>query len=192
MHLPSLGHVFTEGCQSGYNTMYLKWTFTRGTSWDMDLIDEFSNLTAALSHAGVSFAVCGGIAVGIHGFVRFTEDIDLMILEEDLELALSVARSLGYSVDSGRIPLLRGTPWEHTVYRVVKVEGREFLPLDLVLVNEEMRSIWEDCGIFQWQGRNIQCVSRQGLMEMKRRAGRSKDLIDLEELRGVNEEDPGE
>lgn len=172
--------------------MYLKWTFTRGTSWDMDLIDEFSNLTAALSHAGVSFAVCGGIAVGIHGFVRFTEDIDLMILEEDLELALSVARSLGYSVDSGRIPLLRGTPWEHTVYRVVKVEGREFLPLDLVLVNEEMRSIWEDCGIFQWQGRNIQCVSRQGLMEMKRRAGRSKDLIDLEELRGVNEEDPGE
>jgi hypothetical protein len=157
----------------------------------LDLYDEFSNLTMALGKAQVDFAVCGGIAVGIHGFVRFTEDIDLMILKEDLESALSVARSLGYTIESGRIPLQTGTPGEHEIHRVVKIEGKDWLQLDLVLASEGLRSVWDDRGIFQWQGRLIPCVSRQGLMEMKRRAGRSKDLIDLEELRKADEESRG-
>ena len=154
----------------------------------MDLYDEFQSVTLALSGAGVDFAVCGGIAVGIHGFVRFTEDIDLMILGEDLEPALSAVRSIGYTIDSGRIPLEVGTPEEHEIHRVLKIEGKDFMQLDLVLVNESLQGVWDDRGIFEWQGRQIPCVSRRGLMEMKRRSKRGKDRIDLEELGKADEE----
>jgi len=154
----------------------------------VDLYDEFINVTEALGRAGVDFAVCGGIAVGIHGFVRFTEDIDLMVLEDDLEPALEAVRAAGYTIDSGRIPLEADTPEEHEVHRVLKTEGEEFLQLDLVLVNEALQGIWDDRGTFEWQGRTVPCVSREGLMEMKRRAGRSKDRIDLEELGRTDEE----
>lgn len=154
----------------------------------MDLYDEFINVTEALGRAGVDFAVCGGIAVGIHGFVRFTEDIDLMVPVDDLEPALEAVRAAGYTIDSGRIPFEAGTPEEHEIHRVVKIEGEEFLQLDLVLVNQALRSVWDDRGAFEWQGRSVPCVSRRGLIEMKRRAGRSKDQIDLEELEKADEE----
>lgn len=44
----------------------------------MDLVDELHAVSRALSAAGISFAVCGGIAVTIHGATRTTKDIDLL------------------------------------------------------------------------------------------------------------------
>ena len=44
----------------------------------MNLVDELHAVSRALSAAGISFAVCGGIAVTIHGATRTTKDIDLL------------------------------------------------------------------------------------------------------------------
>ncbi len=35
----------------------------------------------------VSYALCGGMAVGIHGYPRFTQDIDFLIPPESLDQA---------------------------------------------------------------------------------------------------------
>ena len=37
---------------------------------DMNLVDELFAITGALNTAGIRYAVCGGIAVTIHGVVR--------------------------------------------------------------------------------------------------------------------------
>jgi len=45
----------------------------------MDLIAEFGALIDVLNREGIEYAVCGGIAVSIHGYVRATTDIDILI-----------------------------------------------------------------------------------------------------------------
>ena len=41
--------------------------------------DVIKRLLAALEREGVCYAIFGGVALGLHGLARFTEDIDLFI-----------------------------------------------------------------------------------------------------------------
>jgi hypothetical protein len=44
-----------------------------------------SNLARRLSDAGIDYAVIGGMALALHGFVRPTQDVDLLVSPEGLE-----------------------------------------------------------------------------------------------------------
>jgi hypothetical protein len=37
----------------------------------MDLYEEFEQVIDALAEAGTDYALCGGLAVGLHGYRRF-------------------------------------------------------------------------------------------------------------------------
>jgi hypothetical protein len=69
----------------------------------MDLYDEFFSLIEAFDAASVPYAVCGGIAVAIHGYPRFTEDIDLLIHLSDEQRALQVAATRQFTIEGGRL-----------------------------------------------------------------------------------------
>lgn len=45
----------------------------------LDLIAEFENVVRAFEREHLDYAVCGGLAMTIHGHVRATIDIDLLI-----------------------------------------------------------------------------------------------------------------
>ena len=45
----------------------------------MDTFDELRNLLQSLQGDGVPYALCGGLALTVHGIIRATEDIDLLI-----------------------------------------------------------------------------------------------------------------
>src|SRR5690606_3415455 len=47
----------------------------------MELVSEFERIIDALQASGVDYAVCGGVALAIHGQPRATRDIDLLLLE---------------------------------------------------------------------------------------------------------------
>ena len=63
-----------------------------------DLYEEFKSIVSALEERGIDYAVCGGLAMAVHGLPRATVDIDLLILAESLEEAKAVVRSLGYTI----------------------------------------------------------------------------------------------
>jgi hypothetical protein len=44
-----------------------------------------SNVARRLSDAGIDYAVIGGMALALHGFVRPTQDVDLLVSPEGLE-----------------------------------------------------------------------------------------------------------
>ena len=50
----------------------------------MNLVDELHTIAAALEAEGIPYAVCGGIAVTIHGAIRTTKDIDLLVAAADV------------------------------------------------------------------------------------------------------------
>ena len=48
--------------------------FTRAASWD-----DVKHLATLLNDAGVEYALVGGYAISAHGFIRMTEDIDILV-----------------------------------------------------------------------------------------------------------------
>jgi hypothetical protein len=148
----------------------------------MDLIREFGALIDVFNREGVEYAVCGGIAVTIHGYVRATKDVDFLIRAEDADRVVKLAGQAGFLDDSGNIAFALGTERQTTVRRVVKIEGRDLLMLDLILVSPILEPAWQSRTKIEWEGRLVSIVSRQGLALMKSLAGRDQDLTDLKQL----------
>lgn len=148
----------------------------------MDLIREFGAIIDELHREGVEYAVCGGIAVTIHGYVRTTKDMDFLIRSEDADRVVKLAARVGFLDDSGNIPFGLGTKRETIVRRVVKTEGCDLLMLDLILVSPILEPAWQSRIKVEWEGRQLSMVSREGLALMKTLAGRDQDLTDLRQL----------
>ena len=58
----------------------------------MDFFQELKDLAIALDASVVDYALCGGVALAIHGVPRATQDIDLLVRPEDLSRLRDVAR----------------------------------------------------------------------------------------------------
>ena len=152
------------------------------TESGIDLYTEFYALTDALTAANVPYAVCGGVAVAIHGYPRFTRDIDLLILPEDEPRVLDIAARREFLFNAGRMPMGEGEVCDWEIVRVSKIVGPDLLTLDLLLVGPSTLKVWDSRGIAAFNGRQVTVVSREGLKHLKLMAGRKQDLLDIEQL----------
>lgn len=160
---------------------------------DESLIADLRRVLDALHEHGLDYALCGGMAVIVHGHVRSTTDIDFVIAESDRERVLDVLRTLGYRFVAGPIPFDIGTPKERVLHRASRIEGQEMLTIDLLLVTPILEDVWRSREVFEWEGRRVTVVSLEGLTKMKLMAGRHQDLADLENLGvEVSDEDKDE
>src|ERR1043165_6801564 len=100
----------------------------------MNLVQELLGLVDALNASGVDYAVCGGIALAIHGHPRYTKDIDLLVLPSDLERLRAAARSSGFTLEGSTLTFAANTPGQRELSRLTKTEGAEFVTLDLLHV----------------------------------------------------------
>lgn len=148
------------------------------------LLEEFKSITQALNDAGIDYAVCGGWAMAIHGLARATMDIDLLVLDDDVEKILRIVKDQGYDVEG--LPL----HFDIEIRRVSKIdrELKQLITLDLLLVSEAMRDVWETRRELLWDEGTTSVVSRDGLIKMKLLAGRKVDLADIDKLREAENE----
>lgn len=145
------------------------------------LYDELRDLIAALSREGIEYALCGGIAMAIHGRPRATVDIDMLILAETLSDTLRIAGDLGFTV--------RGLDMNFPkdvieIRRVSKIDRarKAVLTLDMILVTEAIREVW-DTRVKARLGRDkLSVVSKEGLITLKKMSGRLQDLADISAL----------
>ena len=144
------------------------------------LLDELSQLISALNENKIEYAVCGGLALTIHGFPRATFDIDILIRAESLEQAYKIAAKYGYDI-RGLDMSFKESAVE--IRRVSKIDDDgEVLPLDYLLVTPRVEDVWETREKLIWQDRELWIVSREGLVKMKTLAGKAKDLIDIDRI----------
>jgi hypothetical protein len=155
----------------------------------LDLKQELEMLVGALGEAAVPFAVCGGIAVTIHGAPRLTDDLDLLVPATSIEAAKQIAARVGFDVPAAPMVFGGGTPHARTVHRVSKLDEGELLTLDLIVVAGALEEVWRGRVLVEWEGRRVPVVSRAGLLAMKRIAGRPKDLLDIAALEGGGEDE---
>ena len=153
----------------------------------MDFYDEFKTLIDLLNREGIDYAVCGGIAVAFHGYPRLTDDIDILVQEQDLARISEIVKEVDFVFDAGRIPFNVGKSSQREIQRISKIVGEDLLTLDLLIVESVYQSVWDNRRKFDWEGRQLGLVSLDGLLKMKRLAGRNKDLLDIDELTKIKE-----
>jgi hypothetical protein len=158
----------------------------------MDLYEELVLLVTALDRAGMRYAVCGGLAVAIHGHPRLTKDIDILVHPDDEARTLELAESAGFNAPSLPMEFGARTDWPMTVTRVSRIEGDDVLSLDVIRAAGWLAPILQQHASAEWEDRRIPVVSRRGLSLMKRVANRPQDRADLEVLGLDVEEDPGQ
>ena len=151
--------------------------------------EELKRLVDALDEESLDYALCGGLAVIVYGYARLTKDIDILVCQEELGKVKGIAKGCGFNIETGRIPFDLGTDRQTEIYRLVKIEEEMLLMLDLVLVSPLLEDVWEDREERSWEGRKLKIVSPDGLVKMKRLAGRMQDLADLVNLGFISDEE---
>lgn len=153
----------------------------------------FDELLSRLAAADAEFVVVGGLAVGAWGVVRGTKDVDIVVAPgpENLKRVAEVAVAAGGHVQQGEA--LLGTPIsiaaalasgeqvaiETNLGRLDIVQGLEGIPS-----YEELRARAKDAEIL---GVTVAVCSLEDLKAMKRAAGRTRDLADLEDLEAAGD-----
>ncbi len=156
--------------------------------------EALEDLLLDLSGAGVDFVVVGGLAVIAHGYLRTTEDLDMVprpewgnwtLLAERLR-ALE-ARNVG--IDAALLPNQPTRP------EGLAERGSFELDTNLGRIDILQEAPWipsfaeleRDALIVPFAGRSIKVCSLGHLREMKRAAGRPQDLADLAALAASDE-----
>jgi hypothetical protein len=148
----------------------------------VDFYGELTRLLAALQGRQLEYALCGGVALAIHGAPRATQDIDLLLRPEDLPALREVAHSVGFVLESFPMDFASGV----TIQRFTKlIEGQPFM-LDVLLVKGPLEAVWSGRLATSFEGGTVQVVSRDGLIALKLAAGRPQDLVDVQRLEEAN------
>jgi hypothetical protein len=144
-----------------------------------DLFEELRALTAAFDADGLPYALCGGLAVGLHGLPRATRDIDFLVPGGEVERAKRLAASKGFVLPAEPMLFPRSGV---EVHRVSKPAPHDLLTVDFILVNAGSAEAFAQRQRLAIEDGQVWTVSREGLIDMKRAAGRPQDLADIERL----------
>lgn len=76
------------------------------------------------------------------------------------------------------------------IRRISKIDtsAKQLVTLDLLLVGQSLKDVWEDRRLVEWDEGPTSVVSVDGLVKMKLMAGRKRDLDDIERLREASNE----
>jgi hypothetical protein len=148
----------------------------------VDFFGELTNLVRTLESRRIDYALCGGVALAIHGAPRATQDIDLLLRPEDIDRLREAARSCGFTLESLPMDFSSGI----TVQRFTKlIDGQPFM-LDVLFVTTPIEAVWASRQAAEFEGGTVRVVSREGLISLKLAAGRPQDVADVQRLREVS------
>jgi hypothetical protein len=160
---------------------------------------SFEAIVHALNRSNVRFIVVGGLAVNAHGYLRFTNDVDLVVRlsREDIIRAFRALESIDYhpavpiTAEQFADPTLRQQWREEKRMLVLKFwsDAHRETPLDVF--------IYEPFDFAQEEARAVRSTRPEdpeagfldipALISMKRDAARPQDLIDIEKLQTLAE-----
>ena len=146
-----------------------------------DLFSELTALLGSLEEEQIEYALCGGLAMAVHGYPRATVDIDLLVLADDVDRALAAAEALGYSSRAEAMSFAGGAIEIRRVSKVDPDTG-DPIPLDFLVVTPAIDAVWTGRQKLKWEAGNLWVTSREGLIALKELRGSKQDLADIERL----------
>ncbi|MEW6752489.1 MAG: nucleotidyl transferase AbiEii/AbiGii toxin family protein [Candidatus Latescibacterota bacterium] len=154
----------------------------------LDLYEELRALVTSLADRRIDYALCGGLAMAVHGIPRATVDIDLVVLAEAIDQVKDLAQRLGFAMEAGPRRFREGAVEIHRLSKP-DPESEDFVSLDLLVVTPLLREVWDSREVVAWEGAPLRVVSRAGLVILKSLRGSGQDRDDIARLQEGADED---
>ena len=154
-------------------------------------------IVRSLNEGNVRYLVAGGLAVNAHGYIRFTQDVDLVIALESANIirAFEMLAKLGYSPG---VPVT-AEQFADSEQRQQWIRDKGMMVLNFfsdqhretgldVFVTEPFDFQRESTDALQGElspGVNVRFVSLPTLIAMKEAANRPRDIDDVQHLRWI-------
>jgi hypothetical protein len=146
--------------------------------------DQFLHLLRRFAQEGVQYVLVGGHAVRLNGFVRSTEDIDIL-LPSSIDNGRRVIRALDFLQSSAE---LKPAWFEVDPAEPENIRVADNLLIDLLFAanGQTFESIASHVRQVQVQGVPVNVLDIEGLLKTKTDY-REKDLIDKQVLRRIQQ-----
>lgn len=141
---------------------------------------DFSEFLRLLNEHEVRYLLVGGYAVGYHGYVRATADMDVWVRRDrkNAERIVVVLQEFGFRVSELKPDLF---------LREDRIVRMGVPPMRIEIMTSASGVEFDDCYesriVDEWDDIRVDVISLEKLKANKRASGRLKDLSDLEHLR---------
>lgn len=142
-------------------------------------VQDLIGLCEALNREGARYLLIGGFAVILHGFVRSTKDVDLLV-DPSEENIRAVKRALGTLPDNAAALLADDEVLRYPVVRVADEIVVDLLAAACGVTYEE--AVRTGSEVFRIQGVEIPVATKEMLIRMKDTV-RESDAMDVRFLR---------
>ncbi len=143
---------------------------------------DFKEFVGLLNARGVEYLVVGGYAVGLHGYPRYTGDLDIWVSAEpgNAGRLLSALEAFGFGG-------LGVTQEDFTRPDRVLQLGQPPFRIDLLTTIDgaDFADCYPNRVIVEYESLQVAFIGLDDLRRNKRASGRPKDLHDLDELGGL-------
>lgn len=149
----------------------------------IELEKDFLDFISLCNKHKVEYLVIGGYAVAIHGYPRYTKDIDvsIQVSVKNAGAMVEVMKEFGF----GSLNL--------TSQDFIKEGGfiqLGYEPLRIDIVNDlngvSFENAMKNKKVVEYEGVSINFIGYDDLIKNKQYAGRSQDLVDIEKLKERN------
>jgi hypothetical protein len=148
---------------------------------------SFEKLLVRLADAKVQFVLVGGVAVTLHGYVRLTEDVDILVARDPENLHRLLASLSTYGEGFAKELTLADFPDEEGAVRIVEETEQSQLDVFTVMSGLRYRDLASDAEHFAISGHSVLYASKSTLIRLKGSSVREKDRLDAAALRKLAE-----
>lgn len=152
---------------------------------------ELLNLLKAFEKYNVHYLIIGGFAVNRYGYKRATGDVDFYLKDTPANRTslIDALADIGY----GRLEMLMNVPIMAGYCEIMMDNG---MYADLMtdipgLKKEAFDQYFNMATVDIINGISVRFINYNHLIENKQKPGRSKDLLDIEELKKINSRTTG-
>ena len=156
----------------------------------------YENVFTSLQKNNIRYAVAGGVALVLHGIVRFTADLDLIVdLEADnLKRFVQTMTGLGYqprnpvpAEDFINLEIRKAWKRDKSMEVFSFVDPAQPITLIDVFIEEKIpfNDVFQEAIQVTAKGITIPVVSLRHLKMLKQAAGRPQDLADVEAIEAL-------
>ena len=149
----------------------------------INLEGDFLDFIKLCNRFEVKYLIIGGYAVSVHGYPRYTKDLDICIelSDDNAEKMLKVINEFGF--DS-----LNLTKDDFLKPDFITQLGYEPLRIDILndLDGVDFKIAWQNKRMVTMQEESVAFIGYYELLKVKAKAGRPQDIADIDKLKKRN------
>ena len=149
---------------------------------------SFEKLLVLLADAKVDFVLVGGLAVTLQGYVRFTEDVDILIASDPANVARLLESLADYGEGFSRELTLEDFAEEEGAIRIIEAAEQCQIDVFTILSGRTYDEVIKDADSIVLNERPIHYASKASLIGWKEASAREKDRLDTLALKQLLED----